>query len=48
MYLQELIDMGAREIHDSRISNLAKVKELNPDVQTVYIKPPSKEILEMW
>ena len=45
MYLQELIDMGAREIHDSRISNLAKVKELNPDVQTVYIKPPSKRNL---
>lgn len=45
MYLQELIDMGANEIHDSRISNLAKVKELNPDVQTVYIKPPSKRNL---
>ena len=42
MYLQELINMGTNEIHDSRISNLAKVKEINPDVQTVYIKPPSK------
>lgn len=41
-YIKELIDMGADEIHDSRISNLAKVKEINPDVQTVYIKPPSK------
>ncbi|EPR71016.1 hypothetical protein ADICYQ_0607 [Cyclobacterium qasimii M12-11B] len=45
MYLQELINMGTNEIHDSRISNLAKVKELNPDVQTVYIKPPSKRNL---
>ena len=45
MYLQELINMGTNEIHDSRISNLAKIKELNPDVQTVYIKPPSKRNL---
>jgi len=45
MYLQELINMGTNEIHDSRISNLAKVKEINPDVQTVYIKPPSKRNL---
>jgi ornithine racemase len=37
--------MGADEIHDSRISNLAKVKETNPNVQTVYIKPPSKRNL---
>jgi predicted amino acid racemase len=45
MYIKELIDMGVDEIHDSRISNLAKVKEINPDVQTVYIKPPSKRNL---
>ena len=45
MYIKELIDMGVVEIHDSRISNLAKVKEINPDVQTVYIKPPSKRNL---
>jgi predicted amino acid racemase len=44
-YIKELIDMGADEIHDSRISNLAKVKETNPNVQTVYIKPPSKRNL---
>ncbi|WP_143960428.1 alanine racemase [Litoribacter populi] len=42
LYLNELIDLGVDEIHDSRISNLAKVKELNPEVQTVYIKPASK------
>ena len=44
-YLKELIDLGVVEIHDSRISNLAKVKEINPDIQTVYIKPPSKRNL---
>ncbi|GAB4248506.1 MAG: ornithine racemase Orr [Ekhidna sp.] len=41
-YLQEVIDLGAKEICDSRISNLKKIKELNPGVQTVYIKPPAK------
>ncbi len=42
LFLQELINLGVTEIHDSRISNLAMVKKLNPDVQTVYIKPVSK------
>lgn len=41
-FLQELISLGVHEIHDSRISNLAKIKELSPEVQTVYIKPVSK------
>lgn len=41
-FLKELIELGVREIHDSRISNLAKIKEMNPEVQTVYIKPVSK------
>lgn len=42
LFLQELIDLGVKEVHDSRISNLAMVKKLNPEVQTVYIKPVSK------
>jgi predicted amino acid racemase len=42
IYLRELIDLGATEIHDSRISNLKDIKELNPDIQTVYIKPPAR------
>lgn len=45
-YLKLLIDFGIREIHDSRISNLKTIKEINPEVQTVYIKPPAKEIIE--
>lgn len=44
-YLKELIKLGVVEIHDSRISNLAKIKEINPEIQTVYIKPPSKRNL---
>jgi predicted amino acid racemase len=41
-YIQEVINLGIREIHDSRISNLKVVKSIDPDVQTVYIKPPAK------
>ena len=42
LYLQEVINLGISEICDSRISNLAKIKELAPHIQTVYIKPPAK------
>lgn len=42
-YLELLIELGVDEIHDSRISNLKTIKEINPDVQTVYIKPPAKQ-----
>jgi ornithine racemase len=42
IYLKELINLGIREIHDSRISNLRKIKLINPEVQTCYIKPPAK------
>lgn len=45
-YIQEIIDLGAKEICDSRVSNLKVIKELNPDVQTVYIKPPAKRSIK--
>lgn len=44
-FLSELIDLGIRELHDTRVSNLRTIKEINPDVQTVYIKPPAKRNL---
>ena len=44
--LKEIIDLGVKEVHDSRISNLKTAKEINPDVQTVYIKPPPKKIIK--
>ncbi|WP_339834054.1 alanine/ornithine racemase family PLP-dependent enzyme [uncultured Flavobacterium sp.] len=46
IYLNEVIDLGVMEMHDSRISNLRKIKKLNPNIQTVYIKPPSKLNIE--
>lgn len=39
-YIQELLNIGARQFCDSRVSNLKMVKSLDPTVQTVYIKPP--------
>lgn len=41
-YIQEVLNLGITEIHDSRISNLRTVKGINPEIQTVYIKPPAK------
>ncbi|MFT4594288.1 MAG: putative amino acid racemase [Bacteroidia bacterium] len=46
VYLQEIINLGTKEICDSRISNLKKVKSLNASVQTVYIKPPAKRSIK--
>lgn len=46
IYIKELINLGVNEMHDSRISNLKKIKKLNPEIQTVYIKPPSKLNIE--
>lgn len=42
LFIQELVDLGVKEICDSRISNLQTVKKLNPEINTVYIKPPAK------
>jgi predicted amino acid racemase len=45
-YIQEVINLGIKEVCDSRISNLQIVKAQNPKIQTVYIKPPAQEIIE--
>lgn len=41
-YLKEVLDLGIEEVCDSRIKNLKVIKSMAPEVQTVYIKPPSK------
>ncbi len=45
-YIEELINLGANEICDSRISNLRVVKQINPEIETVYIKPPAKRSIK--
>ncbi len=45
-YLQEVLDLGTQEVCDSRIQNLQTIKEMAPEVQTVYIRPPEQTNLE--
>ena len=42
MYLKEVINLGAKELMDSRISNLRAIKRIDPDIRTMYIKPPPR------
>ena len=45
-YLKEVLDLGVEEVCDSRLSNLKMIKKIRPEVQTVYIKPPAKRLVE--
>lgn len=45
-YIAEVLKLGIKEVCDARISNLAIIKKLAPDVQTVYIKPPAKRAIK--
>lgn len=42
-FLNVLCDLDIQEICDSRISNLKLIKKINPEINTVYIKPPAKK-----
>jgi ornithine racemase len=44
-FLEEVINLGIGEVHDSRISNLRVIKEIDPDTVTIYIKPPPKDAI---
>jgi predicted amino acid racemase len=46
IFLKEVLNLGPTEVCDSRLSNLKKIKKINPDVQTVYIKPPPKRSIK--
>lgn len=45
-YLKEIIDLGADQLFDSRISNLKTIKSISKEVETVYIKPPAKRSIK--
>jgi predicted amino acid racemase len=45
-YIKEVIDLGIKQICDSRVSNLKVIKDIDPKVETVYIKPPAKRSLK--
>lgn len=41
-YLDVLLKLGVKEACDSRVTNLKRIKSINPEVETAYIKPPPK------
>ena len=41
-----LSDVSVWKVGDLRISNLAQIKDIDPQVETVYIKPPAKRSIE--
>ena len=41
LYLTELLRLGVKQICDSRLTNLKNIKQINEEVETIYIKPPS-------
>src|SRR6056297_1331215 len=45
-FLKEVIDLGADHILDSRIYNLKVVKSIDENVETAYIRPPSKRSIQ--
>lgn len=45
-YLKEVMSLGDHAYCDSRLSNLATIREINPNAETIYIKPPAHENVE--
>lgn len=41
-YIQEVLKLGVKQVCDSRIINLKRIKSINPAIETIYIKPPAK------
>ncbi|MHC5352755.1 alanine racemase [Myroides sp. LJL115] len=46
LFLKELLKLNPKQLCDSRVSNLKMIKELNPKVETIYIKPVPKSSIE--
>ena len=44
-YLTELLQLGISQICDSRVTNLKVIKSINPEIETIYIKPPAKRAI---
>lgn len=45
-FLTELLKLDLQQICDSRVANLRTIKKINPDVETVYIKPVPKKYVK--
>lgn len=45
IYLNDIINLGIRQICDSRITNLKIIKSIDPTIETVFIKPSAKRYI---
>lgn len=45
-YLKELLKLDISQICDSRVTNLKIIKQINPNIETIYIKPPAKRAIK--
>jgi len=41
-YLEFIMSLGDEQVCDARLSNLKMIKTINPEKETIYIKPPAK------
>lgn len=46
LFLSELLKLDISQVCDSRVSNLKTVKSINPEIETIYIKPPAKRAVK--
>lgn len=46
LFLEKVLELPVQQICDSRVSNLKIIKKIDPNIDTIYIKPPPKNIVE--
>lgn len=45
-FLEEVLNLGIKQVSDSRITNLKSIKNINPNIETIYIKPPAHKSIK--
>ncbi|UMB62164.1 alanine/ornithine racemase family PLP-dependent enzyme [Lutibacter sp. A80] len=45
-FLEYLLSLGKEQVCDARLTNLKTIKSINPEVETIYIKPPAKRSIK--
>ncbi|MCA1744392.1 MAG: alanine racemase [Bacteroidales bacterium] len=45
-FLHEVISLGIKQVCDSRVTNLKTIKNMAPEIETIYIKPPAKRSIK--
>ncbi len=45
-YLEYILSLGPEQVCDARLGNLKTIKSVDPEKETIYIKPPAKKIIK--